>query len=104
MSAAIEVFEKNESGVRSYCRKFPKEFTHARNAILTDTDGNEYIDFFAGAGAINYGHNNPYNQMRSYTYHMSNSYKNKNHNSYEKTLLSKSLTTSILLSIHQISH
>ena len=60
MSAAIEVFEKNESGVRSYCRKFPKEFTHARNAILTDTDGNEYIDFFAGAGAINYGHNNPY--------------------------------------------
>lgn len=60
MSANIDVFEKNESGVRSYCRKFPKEFTHARNAILTDTDGNEYIDFFAGAGAINYGHNNPY--------------------------------------------
>ena len=60
MSAAIEVFEKNESGVRSYCRKFPKEFSHARNAILIDTDGNEYIDFFAGAGAINYGHNNPY--------------------------------------------
>lgn len=60
MSANIDVFEKNESGVRSYCRKFPKEFSHARNAILTDTDGNEYIDFFAGAGAINYGHNNPY--------------------------------------------
>src|SRR5699024_11135625 len=25
---------------------------------LWDTKGNEYIDFFAGAGTLNYGHNN----------------------------------------------
>lgn len=55
----FKTFEETESNVRSYCRKFPTEFTHARNAILTDMNGTEYIDFFAGAGAINYGHNNP---------------------------------------------
>ncbi len=56
----FEIFEENESVVRSYCRKFPTVFTHAKNAILTDRAGKEYIDFFAGAGAINLGHNNPY--------------------------------------------
>ena len=56
----FEVFEKNESEVRSYCRKFPAVFSEAKNALLIDTDGKEYIDFFAGAGAINFGHNNPY--------------------------------------------
>lgn len=56
----FEVFEENESEVRSYCRKFPTVFTHAKNARLTDREGREYIDFFAGAGAINFGHNNPY--------------------------------------------
>ena len=55
----FKIFEETESNVRSYCRKFPTEFSHARNAILTDTNGSKYIDFFAGAGAINYGHNNP---------------------------------------------
>ena len=28
-------------------------------AWLHDEDGNAYLDFFAGAGALNYGHNNP---------------------------------------------
>ncbi len=56
----FEVFEEYESQVRSYCRKFPTVFTHAFNAGLTDRNGREYIDFFAGAGAINFGHNNPY--------------------------------------------
>ncbi len=56
----FEVFEEYESEVRSYCRKFPTVFTHGKNAILTDREGKEYIDFFAGAGAINFGHNNPY--------------------------------------------
>ena len=56
----FEIFEKNESEVRSYCRKFPTIFTGAKNAILTDREGRQYIDFFAGAGAMNFGHNNPY--------------------------------------------
>ncbi len=56
----FSIFENKESEVRSYCRKFPVEFSHAKNATLKSVDGQEYIDFFAGAGAINYGHNNPY--------------------------------------------
>ena len=56
----FDVFEANESEVRSYCRKFPTVFSKAKNALLTDTNGKEYIDFFAGAGAINFGHNNKY--------------------------------------------
>lgn len=54
------IFEQTESNVRSYCRKFPTEFSIAKNALLTDINGNQYIDFFAGAGAMNYGHNNPF--------------------------------------------
>ncbi len=53
-------FEKYESSVRSYCRHFPKVFTDAKGAVMKDTDGKEYIDFFCGAGAVNYGHNNDY--------------------------------------------
>lgn len=55
-----EIFEKYESNVRSYCRNFPAVFKDAKGSIVTDVDGNEYIDFFNGAGALNYGHNNEY--------------------------------------------
>jgi len=51
------VFENIESNVRSYCRSFPTVFTKAKGAVMTDEAGKEYIDFFAGAGALNYGHN-----------------------------------------------
>ncbi len=54
------VFEEYESQVRSYCRKYPTVFTKAKNAILTDENENEYIDFLAMAGSMNFGHNNPY--------------------------------------------
>lgn len=50
--------EKYESEVRGYCRAFPVEFTTAKGAWLTDAKGEKYLDFFAGAGALNYGHNN----------------------------------------------
>ena len=52
-------FETYESEVRSYCRHFPKVFTDAVGATLTDEDGNRYIDFFCGAGAVKYAHNIP---------------------------------------------
>ena len=48
-----------ESGVRSYSRGWPTVFTHAKGSVLTSEDGREYIDFFAGAGTLNYGHNHP---------------------------------------------
>jgi len=48
-----------ESGVRSYSRSWPVQFDRARGAVLTAVDGTEYLDFFAGAGTLNYGHNHP---------------------------------------------
>lgn len=56
--SAMHVFEKYESEVRSYCRSFPTVFTEAKGHNIWDREGNKYIDFFAGAGALNYGHNN----------------------------------------------
>ncbi len=53
----MEVFEKHESEVRGYIRSFPVVFDKAIGAELFDEDGNRYIDFFAGAGTLNYGHN-----------------------------------------------
>lgn len=58
-SPSLSTFERLESEVRSYIRSFPVVFQTARGAVLTDEQGNEYIDFFAGAGALNYGHNPP---------------------------------------------
>ncbi|MFT5354924.1 MAG: diaminobutyrate-2-oxoglutarate transaminase [Polyangiales bacterium] len=51
--------ERIESEVRSYCRAFPTVFTRAEGASLHDEKGRSYIDFFAGAGTLNYGHNHP---------------------------------------------
>ncbi|MEY9839846.1 diaminobutyrate--2-oxoglutarate transaminase [Streptacidiphilus sp. EB103A] len=48
-----------ESEVRSYCRNWPVEFERAAGSRMFDRDGRAYLDFFAGAGALNYGHNHP---------------------------------------------
>ncbi|MFC8381955.1 diaminobutyrate--2-oxoglutarate transaminase [Nocardia sp. NPDC056952] len=53
------IFEAMESNVRGYCRDWPAIFSTAEGAWLRDEQGREYLDFFAGAGALNYGHNNP---------------------------------------------
>ncbi len=55
-----EIFATYESEVRSYCRNFPAVFATAKGSVMTDVDGNTFIDFFNGAGALNYGHNNDY--------------------------------------------
>ncbi len=52
------VFEENESVVRSYCRKYPVVFEKAKGSYIYDTEGKAYLDFLAGCGALNYGHNN----------------------------------------------
>ncbi len=57
---SAEIFERRESAVRSYSRFCPIEFDRAEGALLFDRDGTSYVDFLAGAGALNYGHNNPY--------------------------------------------
>ncbi len=56
---ALSVFETLESEVRSYCRSWPAVFDRAHGSRMYDEDGHTYLDFFAGAGALNYGHNNP---------------------------------------------
>ncbi|MDJ0461802.1 diaminobutyrate--2-oxoglutarate transaminase [Streptomyces sp. H27-C3] len=56
---ALSVFETLESEVRSYCRGWPAVFDRAQGSHLHDEDGHTYLDFFAGAGSLNYGHNNP---------------------------------------------
>lgn len=58
MSKLTAVFEENESSVRSYCRKYPVVFEKAKGSHIYDVDGKEYLDFLAGCGALNYGHNN----------------------------------------------
>jgi len=54
-----QILERMESEVRTYSRSFPTVFTQAKGARLTAEDGREYIDFLAGAGTLNYGHNHP---------------------------------------------
>ncbi len=61
-------FETYESNVRSYCRSFPTVFTAAKGATLTDNTGKTYIDFFSGAGGVNYGHNHPYIKQKVIEY------------------------------------
>lgn len=54
-----ETFEQLESNVRMYCRDVPLVFDTALGSKIHAEDGREYLDFFAGAGALNYGHNDP---------------------------------------------
>jgi diaminobutyrate-2-oxoglutarate transaminase len=51
--------DRLESEVRSYCRTWPATFERARGSEIWDAEGRRYLDFFAGAGALNYGHNDP---------------------------------------------
>jgi diaminobutyrate-2-oxoglutarate transaminase len=55
----LGVIEAHESQVRYYSRQFPVIFAQGRGSEIWDESGRRYIDFFAGAGALNYGHNPP---------------------------------------------
>ena len=55
----MQTFDRLESEVRGYVRAYPTVFKTASNARQVDEDGKSYIDFFAGAGVLNFGHNNP---------------------------------------------
>lgn len=56
---SVDVFESLESEVRSYCRDWPAVFARAEGSRVYDEHGRGYLDFFSGAGALNYGHNHP---------------------------------------------
>ena len=68
MNMNTSIFERRESGVRSYCRSFPTEFVRAKMSRMFDAEGREYLDFFNGAGALNYGHNNDFIKARVLEY------------------------------------
>ncbi len=61
-------FDELESNVQSYARSFPVVFNRAEGSYLFDESGCRYIDFLAGAGSLNYGHNNPYLRQRLIEY------------------------------------
>ena len=56
-STNTDIFSDRESEVRSYSRNWPVVFDTAKGTTLTTVDGDDYLDFFGGAGALNYGHN-----------------------------------------------
>lgn len=64
----LKVFNELESEVRSYIRSFPTIFKKSQGYKMWDADGKEYIDFFCGAGALNYGHNHPQLKQRLLDY------------------------------------
>ncbi|MDX1342278.1 MAG: diaminobutyrate--2-oxoglutarate transaminase [Reinekea sp.] len=66
----MKIFDEIESEVQSYARSFPRIFNRAKNEFLYDEDGNEYLDFLAGAGTLNYGHNNDKFKQRLLDYVM----------------------------------
>ena len=55
----MTIFDQLESEVQCYARSFPVTFDKAQGEYLYDTEGNKYLDFLAGAGTLNYGHNHP---------------------------------------------
>ncbi|KIF74274.1 diaminobutyrate--2-oxoglutarate aminotransferase [Streptomyces sp. 150FB] len=59
MDHGVRTFEALESEVRSYSRAWPVVFDRAVGSRLYSEDGKPYLDFFSGAGALNYGHANP---------------------------------------------
>lgn len=55
----MDWFETYESEIRAYSRVYPAVFVKGKNAKQYDETGKEYIDFYAGAGVLNFGHNHP---------------------------------------------
>ncbi|MFT6266604.1 MAG: diaminobutyrate-2-oxoglutarate transaminase [Oleiphilaceae bacterium] len=55
----MKIFDEIESEVQSYARSFPCVFNRAKGEFMWDESGKQYLDFLAGAGTLNYGHNNP---------------------------------------------
>lgn len=50
---------ERESNARSYPRRLPFAIDSASGTIVRDVDGNEYLDFLAGAGVLSLGHSHP---------------------------------------------
>jgi diaminobutyrate-2-oxoglutarate transaminase len=51
-----QIFVRHESVIRGYCNVFPAVFARAKGSVVHDGEGRSWIDFFVGAGTLNYGH------------------------------------------------
>ncbi len=58
-SACLERQARRESNARTYPRRLPIVIRSGRGVWVKDTNGREYIDCLAGAGALALGHNHP---------------------------------------------
>ena len=58
-SAAIVARDKAVLAPCSRLAYYPLVIEKAEGAILTDVDGNEYIDFLSSASSLNMGSHNP---------------------------------------------
>ena len=57
---ARELLKKDERYVSpSYSRYYPLVISSAKDCVVKDVDGNEYIDLNAGIACLNVGHNHP---------------------------------------------
>ncbi len=54
-----KIYERRESGVRSYARSMPRQFGKAEGVWMHDNQGGRYLDFLSGCSTLNYGHNHP---------------------------------------------
>ncbi|MXP42564.1 diaminobutyrate--2-oxoglutarate transaminase [Altererythrobacter soli] len=53
------IYDRRESGVRTYSRSLPRQFDKAEGVWLHDVNGGRYLDFLSGCSSLNYGHNHP---------------------------------------------
>ncbi len=58
-AAACEVLPNGVTHVARYLEPYPIYVAEAAGARKRDVDGNEYVDFFGGHGALILGHNHP---------------------------------------------
>ena len=53
------IYDRRESGERSYSRSMPRQFNRAQGVWMHDSEGGRYLDFLSGCSSLNYGHNHP---------------------------------------------
>lgn len=53
------IYDRRESGVRTYSRSIPRQFNRAQGVWMHDDQGGRYLDFLSGCSTLNYGHNHP---------------------------------------------
>ncbi|TQV82390.1 diaminobutyrate--2-oxoglutarate transaminase [Exilibacterium tricleocarpae] len=68
----MSLFDGIESNVAFYSRLYPAVFNSSEGVYIFDVQNRRYIDFLAGAGSLNYGHNNPILKKKLISYIESN--------------------------------